>query len=98
MSSWVVFMLMVCGAVRDVTSNLTVIDDEFLNPEKTTEEDVRVLLKQLTARVEELERERENRGQSSRAKTSIVMFSYFIVQQPQKEGEVCPDRDLVQNR
>lgn len=75
MSGWVVFMLVVCGAVRDVTSNFTLIDDdEFLTPEKTTEEDVRVLLKQLTARVEELERERENRGQSSRTKTCAVMF------------------------
>lgn len=75
MSGWVVFMLVVCGAVRDVTSNFTLIDDdEFLTPEKTTEEDVRVLLKQLTARVEELERERENRGQSSRTKTRAVMF------------------------
>lgn len=75
MSGWVVFMLVVCGAVRDVTSNFTLIDDdEFLTPEKTTEEDVRVLLKQLTARVEELERERENRGQSSRNKTRAVMF------------------------
>lgn len=75
MSGWVVFMLVVCGAVRDVTSNFTLIDDdEFLTPEKTTEEDVRVLLKQLTARVEELERELENRGQSSGTKTRAVMF------------------------
>lgn len=75
MSGWVVFMLVICGAVQDVTSNFTLTDDdELLNPEKTTEEDVRVLLKQLMARVEELERERENRGQSSRTKTCVVMF------------------------
>ncbi|XP_030260331.1 cerebellin-1-like [Sparus aurata] len=74
MSGWVVFMLVVCGAVRDVTSNFTLIDDdEFLTPEKTTEEDVRVLLKQLTARVEELERERENRGKSQVAFSAALL-------------------------
>lgn len=40
-------------------------ESQILNPEKTTEDDVRVLVQQLMARVEKLESEREDRGQSA---------------------------------
>lgn len=67
----VLLVLVLCGAFR--AQLMFVTEDEggvSLNPEKTTEEDVRVLLRQLTARVEQLEKEREDRGQSLRSEPS----------------------------
>lgn len=55
-------VLVLCGAFRAqiiVTENG---GDVILNPEKSAEDDMRVLLQQLTARVEQLEKQREDRG------------------------------------
>lgn len=57
-------LLPLCAAVKaQVIVNLTEAGKNF-NPEKPEEDDVRVLLQQLAARVEQLERQLEDRGQS----------------------------------
>lgn len=57
-------LLPLCAAVSaQVIVNQTEAGENF-NPEKPEEDDVRVLLQQLTARVEQLERQLEDRGQS----------------------------------
>lgn len=57
-------LLPLCTAVRSqVVVDPTEAGKNF-NPEKPEEDDVRVLLQQLTARVEQLERQLEDRGQS----------------------------------
>ncbi|XP_051265192.1 cerebellin-2-like [Dicentrarchus labrax] len=63
MSARSLFLLVVCGVVRAQVLIAGNEDAEILNPEKTTEEDLRVLVQQLMARVQKLESEREDRGQ-----------------------------------
>lgn len=58
-------VLVLCGAFRAQTIVTENEGDVILNPEKSAEDDVRVLLQQLTARVEQLEKQREDRGQCS---------------------------------
>ncbi|XP_008295308.1 complement C1q tumor necrosis factor-related protein 3-like [Stegastes partitus] len=62
-SSWFLVVLGVCslvGVQAEVILTATE-DDAILNPEQTTENDLRVLVLQLKARVEKLEKEREDR-------------------------------------
>lgn len=63
MSGWFLLMLVVCGAVRAQVPPDGNEDSQLLNPEKTTEEDLRVLVQDLLARVAKLEKECEDRGQ-----------------------------------
>lgn len=74
MSGWFLVVLAVCGVVRAQILMGGTEESQILNPEKTTEDDLRVLVQQLMARVEKLEREREDRGQS--AGLCRVLISY----------------------
>ncbi|XP_038583621.1 cerebellin-1-like [Micropterus salmoides] len=82
--SWVLVVLVVCGVVR-VT---------FSEPQKISAEQCRVLLQQLTTRVEKLERAREDRGKSQ------VAFSASLVtaEQETHHGPFDNDTALVFKR
>nr|XP_046229451.1 complement C1q tumor necrosis factor-related protein 3-like [Scatophagus argus] len=61
MSCWFLFLLVACAVVG---AQILIIENEdglLLNPEKTTVDDMRILLLQLKARVETLEKQLEDR-------------------------------------
>ncbi|XP_018542320.1 complement C1q tumor necrosis factor-related protein 3 [Lates calcarifer] len=62
MSGWFLVVLLGCGLVRAQVLTDENGDSLILNPEQTTEADLRVLLLDLKTRVEKLEREREDRA------------------------------------
>lgn len=70
MSGWFLVVLLGCGLVRAQVLTDENGDSLILNPEQTTEADLRVLLLDLKTRVEKLEREREDRGQSAEVSDS----------------------------
>ncbi|XP_070844004.1 complement C1q tumor necrosis factor-related protein 3-like [Chaetodon trifascialis] len=73
MSGWFLLMFVVCGVVMAEVPPDGNEDSQILNPEKTTEEDLRVLVQQLVTRVEKLEEEREDRGKTQVAFSASLL-------------------------
>lgn len=74
MSGWFLVVLAVCGVLRAQVILSGNEETQVLNPERVTEDDLRVLVQQLMARVETLEREREDRAKAQVA-FSASLFS-----------------------
>ncbi|XP_030577223.1 complement C1q tumor necrosis factor-related protein 3-like [Archocentrus centrarchus] len=70
MSAWFLVLLGVCGLV-----GIQAQYDRILNPERTTEEELRVLVQLLAVRVEKLEKESEARGKAQVAFSASLMNS-----------------------
>ncbi|KAL7387767.1 hypothetical protein ABVT39_000616 [Epinephelus coioides] len=76
-SRWCWWCLLVCGLVGATTDGPEeeVRGGLISNPEKTTEEDLRVLVQQLMARVDKLEKESEDRGKAQVAFSASLITS-----------------------
>ncbi|XP_070782381.1 complement C1q tumor necrosis factor-related protein 3-like [Enoplosus armatus] len=76
-------MLVVCGVIIRAQILVAETEDGLTYLEKPTEDNVRVLLQQLTARVEKLEKDNEDRGKSQVAfSASLVTTEQWTHQGP----------------
>ncbi|XP_040920686.1 complement C1q tumor necrosis factor-related protein 3-like [Toxotes jaculatrix] len=83
MSAWFLVVVLVCGLVRAQVPADRNEDGGILKPGRTTEEDVRVFVQQMMARMERLERECHNTGKSQVAfSASLVATSDWTHQGP----------------